>query len=167
MTETATELTPLAEQATAEYRRVLNDPTHPHYEGLRRGDAQAENFVNDLYRRAHGSAPAVFGQGIEVTSTPQSANTDPGSVALSRETSVAQTEIETMLRRTFGEEYDSEMRDMRVGASHLFSQPDSVKVLDEVFAPVITRLGSCAEVAAIRFLAQLGRLSHTPTGGAQ
>src|SRR5690242_2940406 len=114
--ETSTELAPLADQARNEYAKILSDPSHAMYEPLRRGDAKAENYVNELYRRAHGTAPVNFTQGITVsgsTSTAQPTNTDPSlppeSMRLSREESVAQTEIDTMLRRTFGDGYDSEI----------------------------------------------------------
>ena len=55
-----------AEDARSEYAKVMNDPKHPHYEGFRRRDPKAEEYVNDLYRRAAGTEKVTFGQGISV-----------------------------------------------------------------------------------------------------
>ena len=79
---------------------------------------------------------------------------------------MAAMELDATLQRTFGEQYSSEMRDMRLGASYLFASPDGVKLLDHI-SPVISELGSHAEVASIRYLAELGRISQTPRGGSR
>jgi hypothetical protein len=77
----------------------------------------------------------------------------------------AHSEIDTMLRNTLGDDYDSEMRDMRIGAHHLFSTPDGQKVLGAL-APLITALGPLAEVRGIRFLAEIAQMvKHTTRNG--
>ena len=54
------------ESATAEYAKVLNDTSHPHYEGFRRGDKAALAYVDDLYRRAYGTQKVSLDQGVSV-----------------------------------------------------------------------------------------------------
>jgi hypothetical protein len=142
------------------------------HEGFKRNNTQVNAYIDNLYRKAYGSAPVNFGQGVEVTGRPTHPapdNTDPqpspNGTALSQEDAVAQTEFDTVLQRTFGSEYDLVMRDMRVGASLLFSTPEGIQALDRI-APVLSELGEHAQVLGIRFLSDLGRLAKHHHGGA-
>jgi hypothetical protein len=53
-----------AEDARAEYARILSDPTHPQYEGFKRQDKKALEYVNNLYSRAYGNAKVKIGEGV-------------------------------------------------------------------------------------------------------
>lgn len=46
--------------AREEYAKVISDPKHPHYEGLRRRDPKSEAYVNDLYAKAYGNEKVVI-----------------------------------------------------------------------------------------------------------
>ncbi len=55
-----------ADDAQAEFSKVMSDKTHKHYEGFRRGDKAAEAYVNELFKRAHGNEKVTIGQGVSV-----------------------------------------------------------------------------------------------------
>jgi hypothetical protein len=57
--ETDTAPNPAAEAAHAEYSKVMSDPTHPHYEGLQRGDESALNYIANLYKGVSGPISTV------------------------------------------------------------------------------------------------------------
>ncbi len=160
------------DQAKAEYARVLSDPTHEHHAGLLRRDPKAEQYVDELYRKAYGSAPINFSQGIEVTgrSAPDPTNMDqvsaPDGPTLSREDRFEQAQTEARLQSVLGDEYSGVMREAGIGAATLFSGPKGLEALDLV-APAITALGVHAEVLAIRFLSELGRLWQSQQGGSR
>jgi hypothetical protein len=63
-----------------------------------------------------------------------------------------------------GDDYESEMRDMRIGAGHLFSSPEGAQALTALSA-LITQLGPLEEVRGIRYLAELGRSIKNHNGG--
>lgn len=48
------------EQAREEYAKVMSDPKHEHYEGFKRGDKKAQEYVNGLYSKAYGNAQVVI-----------------------------------------------------------------------------------------------------------
>jgi hypothetical protein len=50
----------------AEYAKVMSDPTHKHYEGFKRGEKAANDYVNELYRQAYGTEPVKIGEGVKV-----------------------------------------------------------------------------------------------------
>lgn len=52
--------------AREEYAKVMSDPKHPMYEPLRRRDPKAEQYVNDLYRKAYGNEKVQIGEGVGV-----------------------------------------------------------------------------------------------------
>jgi hypothetical protein len=58
---TSTPGTPELSAARAEYAKVMNDPTHKHYEGFKRGDKAADAYVSELYKKAlsHPAAPSI------------------------------------------------------------------------------------------------------------
>jgi len=76
----------------------------------------------------------------------------------------AQTEVEEMLRRSFGDDFDTQMRDMRVGGGYLFGTKEQQTIL-ETLSQLITDLGPLAQVRGIRFLAEIGQLVNNHKGG--
>lgn len=46
--------------AREEYAKVMSDPKHEHYEGFKRGDKKAQEYVNGLYSKAYGNAQVVI-----------------------------------------------------------------------------------------------------------
>lgn len=54
------------QEAEAEYGRMMSDPKHPHYEGFKRGDKEAEAYATELFRKAHGNEKVVLGEGVRV-----------------------------------------------------------------------------------------------------
>ncbi len=48
------------EAAREEYAKVLSDPKHEHYEGFKRGDKKAQEYVNNLYLKAYGNGQVVL-----------------------------------------------------------------------------------------------------------
>lgn len=149
----------------AELLKIQTDASHPMHAGFHRNDPEAISYIKGLYEKRYGNGAIQLGPSTAFTE-PAEASTVSSPTGLSPEERVAQAEVDTFLRQTLGEEYDSEMRDMRMGSAHLFASPDGVKLLDHI-APVISGLGPQAEVLGIRFLAQLGRLAHTHTGGSR
>ena len=133
--------------ANQEHARMLSDPTHPHYAGLRRNDQASIAYADGLFRKALESP----------TGTAPIQEPALQGMHLSAEDRVAQSETDAMLRQTLGESYDTDMRDMRIGAQHLFATPESQRVL-EALSILITDLGPLAQVRGIRFLAELGQL---------
>jgi hypothetical protein len=151
---------PAGVEARQELARIISDPTHPMHEGYTRADKQVMDHIEGMYTKAYGGSSAPGETGRSLATWP---GETPEQDAMTREDRVAQTEVETMLRQTLGTDYDTSMRDMRIGASHLFSIPDGEKTL-AAFAPIITELGPLAEVRAIRFLAELGEMIRTHKG---
>lgn len=154
------------EAATAEHREIMTNPNHPMHAGFKRNDARVHDHIDQLYRKAYGSAPVQFDQGIEITSslsTPHPSNTDPSQFAeaeaLTPEARAAAMEFNSTLRLVLGDSYDEEMSAMRLGSARLFGTPETLKAFDAL-TPIITALGPHAEVAVVRFLSQIGRLSH-------
>ena len=152
---------PVLEAARAELREIVTNPNNSRYAGYHKGDPDVSKYLDGLYRRAvpPTASPRTLDQGLSVTTSDlerQSAQGEPGLTALSREERVASSEVQTMLRQTLGDEYDTEMRDMGVGAKHLFGGEGGKAALD-VLASTISELGPLAEVRGIRYLAELGR----------
>lgn len=54
------------EDAKAEYARVIQDKTHPHYAGFQRQDPKSVQYVDELYKRAYGTEKVTIGQGVGV-----------------------------------------------------------------------------------------------------
>lgn len=59
------QLTP--EQVTAEVADIMQNPKNPRYEGYHRGDKAVSDYIDELYRKAHGTKPVEIGGGISVT----------------------------------------------------------------------------------------------------
>jgi hypothetical protein len=118
------------------------------------------DYLHQLYQKAvpQPTAPST-------PTAPAPLRTPEPDHTLTLEDRAAQHKTETMLRQTLGEDYESAMSDMRIGAQHLFSMPEGEKVL-AAFAPLITDLGPVAEVRAIRFLGELGQLIKQQGGQA-
>lgn len=155
---------PAGEAARTEMQRVMTDPQHPLHGAYRRGDnAAVDKHITPFYERAYGRGQVEIGNPVFTTDPDKAPSQLQPDASLSREDRVAQTEVETMLNRTLGDDYEPEMRHMRIGANHLFSIPDGEKVLDAL-SPLITDLGPQVEVACIRFLAHLGRLRTNKRG---
>ena len=58
----------LGEQAREEYAKVMSDPTHPHFDGLRRNSKEANAYVDGLYKKAlPDSSPVTIQEGVSVT----------------------------------------------------------------------------------------------------
>ena len=138
--------------AREELGKIMSDTSHPMHAGYLRNDKAVEAHLEAVYRKAYPETPAP-----NTPPAPASTPEQAPDTTLSLEDRAAHTELDTTLRRTFGEDYDSEMSNMRVGASHLFTSPESHKVLAD-FSHLITGLGPLAEVRAIRFLAEIGAL---------
>ena len=152
------------EAATAEHKAIMTDPNHPMHAGFTRNDARVHDHIDQLYKKAYGSAPVQFGQGVEITSslsTPHPSNTDPSqsAEALTPEARAAAMEFDSTLRLVLGDGYDEEMSAMRLGSARLLGTPETVKAFDAL-TPIITELGPHAEVAVVRFLSQIGRLTR-------
>ena len=148
---------PALDAARAEMKEIATNPAHPKYAGYQRGDPQVSAYLDALYKKA---VPDTVTARTPSDPAPQR---DTEQDAMTREDRVAQSEVDTMLRQTFGDGYDGGMSNMRIGASHLFAIPDGEKAL-AAFAPIITELGPLAEVRAIRFLAELGEMIRTHKG---
>jgi len=153
------------EAATAEHKAIMTDPNHPMHAGFKRNDARVHAHIDQLYKKAYGSAPVQFGQGIEITSslsTPQQSadlSQSAEAEALTPEARAAAMEFDSTLRLVLGDGYDEEMSAMRLGSARLFGTPETVKAFD-VLAPILTDLGVHAQVAGVRFLSQIGRLTR-------
>ena len=153
-------LHPAGAQVRQELTRIIGDPTHPMHAGYARGERQVMDHIEGMYTHAYGGSPAPVETGRSLTTRPSET---PEPDAMTREHRVAQTEVEAMLKQSFGDSYDGEMSNMRVGASRLFAIPDGEKAL-AAFAPIITELGPLAEVRTIRFLAEIGEMIRTHKG---
>lgn len=162
MTETSTELTPSAGEAVrTELSRIMNDPTHAWHGGYKRNDPEVSARIDAMYRKVYGEAPAFPDRGITVTSsflTPPPSHADAES--MEQEARHAQVQAELRLQQAMGDSFEPELRSARSMAARMFATPESLKVLDEVFAPLISGLGPHGEALAVRFLAELNRL-HT------
>ncbi len=148
---------PALDSARAELTKVMTDTTHPDHAAFRRGDEKVVARIGSLYTKAVGSAPAPIDDGIMITGKP-----DGQSDGQSSDDMLAAQAIDTMLRHTLGESYDSEMTDMRIGARSLFGSENGPALFDAL-NPIVTALGPEAEVAGVRFLAHLGRLTQRRT----
>jgi hypothetical protein len=38
----------------------MSDPTHPQYEGFKKGSKEALAYVDDLYKKSYGNAPVTL-----------------------------------------------------------------------------------------------------------
>ena len=140
---------PALDAATAEYEKVMTDPTHLHYAGLRRGDKAASDYVNGLYKKAlPDNKPVEIGKEESVSAT-----TDFS------EDAAAQAETEAGLRAEFGETYDTVMREMGAGAKFLFDGDEGQQALTAL-SYRLTGLGPKAEALGIKFLADLSKLQQ-------
>jgi hypothetical protein len=161
MEESAIANTSAGEAVRTELSKIMSDPSHPHYEGFRRRDPKAEEYVNDLYKRTYGAERVTFGHGVTIESAlpaPQQSTADPDSEGPSREARHAQAQAELRLQQAMGDSFEPELRSARSMAAQLFTSAESLKVSDEVFAPLISGLGPHGEALAVRFLADLNRL---------
>lgn len=52
------------EAATAEYADIMSNPKNPRYEGFHRGDKAVLQYIDDLYKRAHGTGVQKIGEGV-------------------------------------------------------------------------------------------------------
>lgn len=48
------------EAAREEYAKVMSDPKHEHYEGFKRGEKKAHDYVDGIYEKAYGNAQVVI-----------------------------------------------------------------------------------------------------------
>ena len=138
---------PAGADAEAEYAKMMSDPTHPHYAGLRRGDKESEAYANGLFRKAYGTAPVP----IESDAEPVPADLSPDAQA--------QIECETHLRAAFGHDYDATMTAMASGAKFLFEGDEGQTAL-ATLADRLAGLGSKAEALGVKFLADLAQLNQ-------
>ncbi len=168
METSITTTTPSAgEAANAEYSRIMTDPTHPMHDGYKRSDEKVLDHISNLYRHAYPASRA--GQDAALSDKPKDGNATAlpgGALESSPEDRLAQAETEARLRHVLGDEYSEVMREAGLGAACLFAGPKGLEALDLV-APAITELGVHAEVMAIRFLSELGKLrqAHLQQGG--
>jgi hypothetical protein len=142
---------PALDAARAELTDIATNPANPRHAAYQRGDKQVSEYLDGLYKRAvpDTAAPAT------PTDPASGRDTEPAPT-LTAEDRIAQAEVETMLQRTLGEDYESEMSDMRIGVQHLSSRPDAAKAL-AIIAPLIGELGDLLQVRGIRFLAEIGQ----------
>jgi hypothetical protein len=151
--------TPALQTARAEMTDIATNKDHKMYAGYHRGDKAVMAHIDELYTKAVPPAPPVPSL---TDRPPEPREQDHG--ATTAEDRVAQTEVETMLQQIMGDDYESEMRDMRIGAGHLFSSPEGAQALTALSA-LITQLGPLEEVRGIRYLAELGRSIKNHNGG--
>jgi hypothetical protein len=144
---------PAAVAAREEYGRIMSDPTHEKHAGYLRRDPSVEAYIDGLYKKAYQETSPP-----DAPSDPVPLREPEQDSTMTFEDRQAHGEIDTLLRRTFGDEYDTEMRDMRIGGGYLFGTQET-QALFEKLSPLITDLGPRAEVFGIRFLADLGRLA--------
>lgn len=48
----------------AELSKIMNDKTHPMYEGYKRSDAKVLAYIEELYKKAYGDAKVTIGEGL-------------------------------------------------------------------------------------------------------
>lgn len=145
--------TPAVNAATAEYEKMMTDPTHEHYAGLRRGDKAANDYVDSLYRKAlPNNAP------VPLTDEGISASTDSTD-----DDWKSQSEVETALRQEFGDSYPAVMHQMSVGAKYLFDGNEGQHAL-MVLTDRMSALGPKGEALGVKFLADLAHLQQLQGG---
>jgi hypothetical protein len=152
------ERTPALDAATAEHEKVMTDPTHQHYDGFRRGDQAASDYVDGLYRKILPNyAPVEIGN-VDFRRGPLTVQQEGVSTTTDlTDEARAGIDVETELRMELGAAYETTMHDMATGAQHLFAGADGEQALT-VLADRVSGLGPRAELLGVRFLAELARL---------
>lgn len=160
--ETIPDHSPSADHSPlAELARIRTDPAHPLHAGFLRNDPQVRTHLEGLYTRHYGSAMVQFGprSPLDESTTGTAPPIPPDEAAQSPEERVAQHQVEETLRHTFGDDYETIMFNARIGAGHMFENPETTQALEHL-STLVTSLGPEAEVHAVRFLSQVGQL-HT------
>jgi len=152
MTESAP--TPAGLAAREEYAKILNDPTHPHHDGLKRNSKAANDYVTELYRKAYSNAPAPIEDRHSVT-TGGPIEPQPGETPEDAENRARNEVILTPLRQEWGEQYEARFSGARAVAQQLFGDEGWGDVLDDLGTAIRTHYGPAGETAALRFLAAL------------
>ena len=150
---------PALDAARAELKDIATNPDNPRYAGYQRGNAQVSAYLDGLYKKACPETPPP-----DTPTTPASLREPEQDNTMTLEDRAAQTEVEEMLRRSFGDDFDTQMRDMRVGGGYLFGTKEQQTIL-ETLSQLITDLGPLAQVRGIRFLAEIGQLVNNHKGG--
>jgi hypothetical protein len=145
------------EALRTELADIASNTAHPLHAGYTRGDADVMRQIDEKYQQVYGAGQVAVGN--EEVGISRDAADAAGETTLTGEDLIAHTEVNALLQSVFGDSYESEMRDMRIASAQLFGTgPDGHAALS-LFADHVTSLGPQAEVAAVRFLAELGRLS--------
>src|SRR5262245_25028130 len=155
--DTALEINAAGDAARAELTDIATNPANARHAGYLRNDPEVSAYLDTVYKRAYpGKMPS---EGLSSDRPPEAKPVEQQHASRLPEETVAHTEIDTMLRRTFGDEYDITMRDMRLGAGPLFGDEEGQALLEKLSQRIIDLdLGPEAEVAGIRYLAHLGQL---------
>ena len=153
--------TPALDAARTEFTDIATNPANPRHNGYQRGDPQVSTYLDNLYKKTlpTPTIPPVPESQRFVSDTAADRKAQDDGTAPSLEDRAAQTQGGIMLRQTLGDDYDSEMSDMRIGASHLFSSPEGQQALT-VLADSIVGLGPLAEVCGVRFYPRSARWSN-------
>lgn len=145
----------------AELARIRTDPAHPLHAGFVRNDPHVRAQIEGLYTRHYGAAAVQLGprSPLDDATTGTAPPIPPDEAAQSPEERLAQHQVEETLRHTFGDDYETIMFNARIGAGHMFENPETTQALEHL-STLVTSLGPEAEVLAVRFLSQVGQL-HT------
>ena len=152
MTESDATPTPAGLQARDEYAKVLSDPTHKHYEGLKRGDKHANEYVDGLYKHAY---PSTVSHNAESISIGGPLPTQPGETPEDAEIRARNEVILSPLKTEWGPHFEAHMSGVRAVARDLFGGEGWGEVFDDLGATIRMQYGPAGETAALRFLAAL------------
>ena len=161
MTESDAAPTPAGLQAREEYGKVLSDSTHKHYEGLKRGDKHANEYVDGLYKNAY---PTTLSHTPESVSIGGPVPTQPGETPEHAEIRARNEVILTPLRQEWGPHYEARFSGVRATAQQLFGGEGWGEVFDDLGATIRQHYGPAGETAALRFLDALANI-NTNHGG--
>jgi hypothetical protein len=148
--------------AREEYAKVLSDPKHPHYEGLRRRDPKAEAYVNDLYRKAYpGTTPVESEEGLSFTSGGP-IDLQPGETPEEAEIRARNEVILSPLKAEWGPRFEERLSEVRTSMWGLFeSYP---VILDDLGEKIRLQYGPAGETAALRFCDALADIKRQQGG---
>src|SRR5437867_3406667 len=104
---------PLLTAAQAELKDIATNPENPRHAGYWRNDARVSAHIAQLYKKAVPSKAPLPETPTQSTPPAPAPGREPDQApTMTPEDRVAQAEVETMLRQTFGEDYDREMAGM-------------------------------------------------------
>ena len=161
MTESDATPTPAGLQAREEYAKVLSDPTHKHFEGLKRGDKHANEYVDGLYKQAY---PTTLSHTPESVSIGGPVPTQPGETSEDAEIRARNEVILSPLKTDWGPQFETRFSGVRAVAQQLFGGEGWGEVFDDLGATIRMQYGPAGETAALRFLNALADIKHQQGG---